>query len=170
MSWPPAGMAEPTGNGTDVHASQDQVGRGVVAQFVDGGADRDLLAHPPVPLRHRLRSARGGAIGVEREDEGVRTDPGTQRAGPSDAALAMLYHQRRRLGIEHDSAVGVCLGALLLPQICADLPDSPLKVEDAVHKVEMSPTDRAKLPTAQARNHGEPDQRAPVGGPSRPPR
>jgi hypothetical protein len=140
---PVPGVAEPTSNGTYVHASQDQFGRRVVAEFVDGGVDPDLLAHPPVPLRHRLRSPRGGAIGVEREDEGVRTELGTQRAGPSDAALAMLDHQRHRLGIKHDSAVGVCLGALLLPQICADLPDSPLKVEGAVHKVEMPPTDRA---------------------------
>jgi hypothetical protein len=58
----------------------------------------------------------------------------------------MLDHQRDRLGIEHDSAVGVCLGALLLPQIRADLPDSPLNVEDAVHKVEMPPNGSRRTP------------------------
>ena len=83
-----AAVAEPAGDGAEVDAGGDELGRGVVAQRMQAGAaEFELGRHPPVLLAQRARGVGGGAIGRGGKQEGVTVE-GCRRVSRSAAPRA----------------------------------------------------------------------------------
>lgn len=153
-------MAQAAGDGADVDAGCDELGRRVVAQAVQVRVDAEPLRQPAVPLGHRVGLRPLRAVGRRREHEAITLHSHVERGGVRLAAGPVRAQQLHEVLVQRHAPVLMILH-VLLPDLPADLRRAAPEYDDAVGQVEPVPAQVAHLPAPSAGRQGHPDEQAP---------